>query len=176
MFAAETVFVAPGPSGKRGRPKSRPLPDREPEQIGALIARLGAEAFETLTFRDGPDGEPVTSRFCLLRVRAAHKWQKATPFPPREEWLIAEWPEGQDQPANYWLSNLPHETAAERLARLARLRWKIELDYKQLKGELGRDHYEGRSWIGWHHHTALVTAAHGFLTLERLRPFRPRPA
>ena len=62
------------------------------------------------------------------------------------------------------------------LARLARLRWKIELDYKQLKGELGLDHYEGRSWLGWYHHTALVTAAHGFLTLERLNPFHPRPA
>ena len=53
------------------------------------------------------------------------------------------------------------------------MRWKIELDYKQLKGELGLDHYEGRSWLGWYHHTALVTAAHGFLTLERLEPFSP---
>ena len=96
--------------------------------------------------------------------------------PPREEWLIAEWPEGKDQPTDYWLSNLPADTKPERLARLARLRWKIELDYKQLKGELGLDHYEGRSWLGWYHHTALVTAAHGFLTLERLNPFPPRPA
>ena len=64
----------------------------------------------------------------------------------------------------------PSSTEPERLARLARLRWKIELDYKQLKGELGLDHYEGRSWLGWYHHTALVTAAHGFLTLERLHP------
>ena len=64
----------------------------------------------------------------------------------------------------------------ERLARLARIRWKVELDYKQLKGELGLDHYEGRSWLGWHHHTALVSAAHGFLTLERLNPFHQRPA
>ena len=67
-----------------------------------------------------------------------------------------------------------HHTRAARPA--PRLRWKIELDYKQLKGELGLDHYEGRSWLGWYHHTALVTAAHGFLTLERLNPFHPRPA
>ena len=72
--------------------------------------------------------------------------------------------------------NLPEDAEPEHLARLARLRWKIELDYRQLKGELGLDHYEGRSWLGWHHHTALVTAAHGFLTLERLHPFRPQPA
>jgi SRSO17 transposase len=127
-------------------------------------------------FRDDADGEAVTSRFCFIRVRAAHDSQKVTPFPPREEWLIAEWPEGQDRPTDYWLSNLPDHAEPEHLARLARLRWKIELDYKQLKGELGLDHYEGRSWIGWHHHTALVTAAHAFLTLERLDPKAPRPA
>ena len=93
----------------------------------------------------------------------------------REEWLIAEWPKGRDEPTDYWLWNAP-STKPQRLARLARLRWKIELDYRQLKGELGLDHYEGRSWLGWYHHTALVTAAHGFLTLERLHPLAPRPA
>ena len=103
-------------------------------------------------------------------------WREGAEVPPREEWLIAEWPDGHDEPTDYWISNLPADTTPERLARLARMRWKMELDYKQLKGELGLDHYEGRSWLGWYHHTALVTAAHGFLTLERLNPFRPRPA
>jgi SRSO17 transposase len=176
VFAPETVFRVPERSGKRGRPKSRPRPDREPEAIDALVTRLGPERFQTVTFRDGPEGEPVTSRFCFLRVRAANRSDKRTPWPPREEWLIAEWPEHAEQPSDYWLSNLPADTSPERLARLARLRWKIELDYKQLKGELGLDHYEGRSWLGWHHHTALVTAAHGFLTLERLCPPARRPA
>ena len=176
VFAPETVFRVPEPSGKRGRPKSRPRPDRKPEAIAALVARLGPERFEAVTFRDGPEGEPVTSRFCFLRVRAANRSDKRTPWPPREEWLIAEWPEGKEDPTDHWLSNLPADTPPGRLARLARLRWKIELDYKQLKGELGLDHYEGRSWLGWHHHTALVTAAHGFLTLERLCPPARRPA
>jgi SRSO17 transposase len=176
VFGPQTTFEVPERAAKTGRPRSRPRPDREPESIGALIAGLGADAWQTVTFRDGPDGKPMTSRFCFVRVRAAHNWKKATPFPPREEWLIAEWPEGRDQPTDYWLSNLPADIEPERLARLARLRWMIELDYKQLKGELGLDHYEGRSWLGWYHHTALVTAAHGFLTLERLDPNRPRPA
>ena len=70
----------------------------------------------------------------------------------------------------------PREQQPRSVSRRARLRWKIEPDYKQLKGELGLDHYEGRSWLGWYHHTALVTAAHGFLTLERLNPLAPRPA
>jgi SRSO17 transposase len=176
VFAPETIFEVPEPreSGK-GRQKTRPRPDRKPEAIGALIASLPAKQFQTVSFRDGPDGKPMTSRFCFLRARAGNEWEKAT-FPPREEWLIAEWPEGKDKPTDYWISNLPADTKPERLARLARLRWKIELDYKQLKGELGLDHYEGRSWLGWYHHTALVTAAHGFLTLERQHPNHQRPA
>ena len=121
-----------------------------------------------VTFRDGPDGEPVTSRFIFVRVHAAHGWRddqgrqgwrEGAEVPPREEWLIAEWPKGHEQPTDYWISNLPADTEFERLARLARMRWKMELDYKQLKGELGLDHYEGRSWLGWYHHTAMVTAA-----------------
>lgn len=175
LFGPETIFAAPERGGGRGRPKSRLLPDREPETIGELIARLGDHA-QQVGFRDGPHGEPLRSRFLFARVRAAHNPKKATPWPPREEWLIAEWPEATDAPIDFWLSNLPADAAPERLARLARMRWKIELDYRQLKGELGLDHYEGRSWIGWHHHTALVTVAHGFLTLERLCPRAPRLA
>ncbi len=176
VFAPETVFEVPEPrKAGSGRQKTRPRPDRKPEAIGALIARLSPDQFQAVTFRDGPDGEPMTSRFWFLRVRAGNEWENAKQFPPRGEWLIAEWPEGREQPTDYWISNLRANTEPERLARLARLRWKIELDYKQLKGELGLDHYEGRSWLGWYHHTALVTAAHGFLTLERLNPFPPRP-
>jgi SRSO17 transposase len=176
VFTAETVFAVPAPrTAGKGRQKTRPRPDREPEQIGDLIKRLGPEQFNTVTFRDGPNGKRMRSRFCFLRVRAAHEWEKRS-TPPREEWLIVEWPNGKDQPTDHWLSNLPASTKPERLARLARLRWKIELDYKQLKGELGLDHYEGRSWLGWYHHTALVTAVHGFLTLERQHPNHQRPA
>jgi len=179
VFAPETTFEVPERRGKTGRPR----PDRKPESIGDLIARLGPGEAQSVSFRDGPDGEPVSSRFLFTRVRAAHywlpgpgRWRGGAQVPPREEWLIAEWPEGTDAPTDYWLSNLPPDTEPERLARLARLRWKIELDYRQLKGELGLDHYEGRSYLGWHHHTALVTAAHGFLTLERLDPKARRPA
>jgi SRSO17 transposase len=177
VFGPETEFIVPERTGKRGRPEIRRRPDRDPESIGELVARLGEKRLKTVTFRDGPNGRAVRSRFMFVRVRAAHdwraydsRWAKDGEIPPREEWLIAEWPKGRAQPTDYWLANLPASTKPPRLARLARLRWKIELDYTQLKGELGLDHYEGRSWLGWYHHTALVTAAHGFLTLERLRP------
>jgi SRSO17 transposase len=183
VFEQGTSFEVPPRKRKGGRAPTRLQPDRKAELIGELIGRLGPDSAQTVTFRDGPDGEPVTSRFIFACVHAAHqwradqiKWREGAEVPPREEWLIAEWPEGEDEPTDYWLANLPADTEPERLARLARMRWKMELDYKQLKGELGLDHYEGRSWLGWYHHTAMVTAAHGFLTLERLNPFRPRPA
>jgi SRSO17 transposase len=183
VFEQGTTFAVPPRKKKDGAAPTRLRPDRNAEPIGELIARLATGSVQIVTFRDGPDGAPVTSRFIFARVHTAHqwradqvKWREGTEVPPREEWLIAEWPEGEDAPSDYWISNLPAGTEPERLARLARMRWKIELDYKQLKGELGLDHYEGRSWLGWYHHTALVTAAHGFLTLERLDPFHPRPA
>lgn len=177
VFEPQTAFAVPAPKRASGRPPRRLRPDREPVAIAELIAGLSPGDWQTLAFRDGPDGEPMTSRFAFLRVRAGNLWHKGyVEEPPHEEWLIAEWPEGSEEPTDYWLSNLPAAVEPERLARLARLRWKIELDYRQLKGELGLDHYEGRSWLGWYHHTALVTAAHGFLTLERLRDFHPRPA
>ena len=176
VFAPETSFAMPVSAGKAGQRYTRPRPDRDSQPIEALVAELGERALRTVTFRDGPAGRPVKSRFMFIRVRAAHhwdqskgRWAKAVEIPP-EEWLVVEWPKGHEQPSDYWLSNLPASTKPARLARLARLRWKVELDYKQLKGELGLDHYEGRSWLGWYHHTAMVTAAHGFLTLERLRP------
>jgi len=174
VYAPEATFAVPPRTSSKGRAPSRARADRQPEAIKALIARLGQEAAQTVSFRDGPDGEPMTSQFIFVRVRAAHEVAGHS-GPPREEWLIAEWPEGADQPLDYWISNLPADAPLEQLARLARLRWKIELDYKQLKGELGLGHYEGRSWLGWYHHTALVSAAHGFLTLERQHPNHQRP-
>jgi SRSO17 transposase len=176
VFAPDTVFVLPKRAGETGRRRTRLRPGREPEPARKLIARLAPESLQTVTFRDGPDGKPVTSQFAFLRVRALARWGNGAEQEPREEWLICEWPEGHEEPLDYWISNMPADTPPEDLARLARMRWKIELDYKQLKGELGLDHYEGRSWLGWYHHTALVTAAHGFLTLERQNPNHPRPA
>ncbi|MCZ7662159.1 MAG: IS701 family transposase [Thermoleophilia bacterium] len=175
VYGPETSFAPPERETKRGRPPSRPRADREPESVLALAKRLPETAWHILACRTTPSGEEVEGRFCCLRVVAAHPVRRDHE-PPREEWLIIEWPLGEPAPTDYWLSNLPEDEPRERLARLARLRWAIELDYRQLKGELGLDHYEGRSYVGFHHHCALVTCAHAFLTLERLDPKVPRPA
>jgi SRSO17 transposase len=175
VFPVGTRFVVPPRrAGSRGRAPSVPRPDREHTSVKELAASLPAEAWQTVAYRDRND-EPVRSRFAFERVIAAHPVTEHR-HAPRVEWLIVEWPADKDEPTDYWLSNLPPDTPPERLARLARLRWMIELDYRQLKGELGLDHYEGRSYLGFHHHCAVVIAAHGFLTLERQNPNRQRPA
>ena len=175
VYGPETTFVVPTRQGPRGRPRTVARPDRKPESVRALAERLPATAWQTLPCRTTPAGDDVKGRFAFVRVVATHP-VRADHQPPRQEWLLIEWPADAEAPSDYWLSNLPADTDPERLARLARLRWTIELDYRQLKGELGLDHYEGRSYPGFHHHCALVTCAHAFLTIERLCPRAQRSA
>ncbi len=107
-----------------------------------------------------------SSRFAAFRVRTAerHVWRE----PPSDEvWLLVEWPRGKASPTKYHLSSLPAETPLKELVRLSKLRWRIERDYQELKGEVGLDHFEGRSWRGFHHHATLCMVAHGFLALRR---------
>ena len=175
VYEPDTVFAVPSRKrGSRGPAPSALATQTKPRPIAELVAGLHPDALQTVAFRD-TGGEQLVSRFAFVRVIAAHPVDRDRQA-PREEWLIVEWPAGHDQPSDYWISNLPADTEPEQLARLARLRWMIELDYKQLKGELGLDHYEGRSYLGFHHHCSLVTAAHGFLTEERADPNHQRPA
>lgn len=81
-----------------------------------------------------------------------------------ECWLLAEWPPGEPEPTDYWLSTLPADIPLGRLVRLAKLRWRIEHDYRELKDGLGLDHYEGRSFTGWHRHVTLACLAQAVCT------------
>ena len=175
VYGPETIFAVPQRNGTTGRPRTVARPDRKPESVRSLAERLPAKAWKTTPCRTTPTGEELSGRFAFVRVVATHPVRNDSQ-PPRWEWLIIEWPEDEQTPCDYWLSNLTEDEPRERLARLARLRWTTELDYRQLKGELGLDHYEGRSYLGFHHHCALVTCAHAFLTLERLCPPARRPA
>jgi SRSO17 transposase len=175
IFEPGAVFAVPDRKpGSRGRSPAAHHADRDPVSVGEYAKTLADEDFQTVVFR-GKGKTRVRSRFAFKRVTAAHPVTRDR-VAPREEWLIIEWPAGAEHPSDYWISNLPARTKPQRLARLARLRWMIELDYRQLKGELGLDHYEGRSYLGWYHHTALVTTAHAFLTLERTDPKAQRRA
>jgi SRSO17 transposase len=162
-------------SGKGRRP--RPRYHHTPSSLKDLALAAGQQGCVDLIWRRGSKGLQ-RGRFLALRVRPAGVTprrlarQAGGELPVR--WLLVEWPQGKPEPTKYWLSNLPEATPLVELVRLARSRWRVEQDYRELKGGLGLDHFEGRGWVGWHHHVTLVSVAHGFLTLERLR--RPKPA
>jgi SRSO17 transposase len=175
----DAVPTAPLWSGNGRRPQPR-YRDK-PSSVAALAAGQGREAFTEVTWREGSRG-PMRSRFLKLRVRPAgvraRRLAQAAAVARDGHWdgvlpelrLLVEWPQGAEAPTDYWLSNLPEDTPVAELVRLAKIRWRIEHDYRELKHGLGLDHFEGRSWTGWHHHVTLVTAAHAFLTEHRLSP------
>ena len=153
----------PGARRKPGRPPKGSERAALPRQVSALAKGLPGAAWRSVRWRQG-SAATLGSRFAALRVRPVKRWRD----PPRPAlWLLVEWPEGEGEPTKYWLSNLPAKTPIERLVYLAKLRWLIERDYQELKGELGLGHYEGRGWPGFHHHAALCIAAYGFLVAEK---------
>ena len=135
-----------------------------------VLARPAAD-WRTITWREGTC-DVLTSRFARVRLHVAHRHAGDH----AEEWLLVEWPEGEAEPAKYWLSTLSADIAFERLVETTKLRWRIERDYHDLKQEVGLGHYEGRGWRGFHHHATLCIAAYGFLISERetIPPSRPR--
>ncbi len=133
------------------------------------------ESFTEITWRNGtrtsPSNRPaaMSSRFTAVRVRPANRNIPRQPGGCLPDcWLIAEWPQDAAEPTDYWLSTLPENTPLAELVRLAKIRWRIEHDYRELKQGLGLAHFEGRTWHGWHHHVTLVTAAQLFITSLRL--------
>ena len=151
----------------RGRPPSliRRHPEHRPVPAKELAQSLPASAWQIVSWREGTNA-PLSSRFAAIRVRPAHRdYWRSTPRP--EEWFLVEWPQGDNQPTKYWLSTLPEDTTLTDLVDQAKLRWRIERDYQELKQEIGLGHYEGRGWRGFHHHATLAIAAYGFLVSER---------
>jgi SRSO17 transposase len=136
-----------------------------PVKLSELARGLPANTWQMVHWRECTRGMLV-SRFTALHVRPSHRdYWRAEPWP--EEWLLIEWPEGEKEPTRYWLSTLPADTPIATLVDTAKLRWRIERDFQDLKQEIGLDHYEGRGWRGFHHHAALSIAACGFLVAER---------
>ena len=115
-----------------------------------------------VTWREGTAREDDTRRFLALRVRPANIELRAPRTTPSSDLAVAGcWPsglDGKDEPTDYWLSNLPAEHRPDAISsRLGKLRWRIEHDYRELKDALGLDHFEGRTYRGWHHHVTLVS-------------------
>lgn len=159
----------PAAASGKGRPPKRLRRTKEHQPVTAceLACALPEDAWRTVTWRQGTDGD-MTSRFAAVRVRPRRGDRKHERLLP-EQWLLIEWPQGQDAPAKYWLSTLPADTSPSDLVRTAKLRWRIERDYQELKQEVGFGDYQGRGWRGFHHHLTLCVAAYAFLLAERAR-------
>jgi SRSO17 transposase len=175
VWRPSTKPLPPPAYGGRGRPPTliRRSQSRHPVSIHALAEALPPSAWRTIAWRQGNRGT-MRSRFACLRVRPAHR-DELRNRARDVEWLILEWPRGEVRPTKSWLSTLPAETPPEQLIRLAKLRWRIERDYEELKSEIGLDHFEGRGWRGFHHHGVLCIAAYAFLAAERARLSPPEP-
>jgi SRSO17 transposase len=165
--------TAPAWSGT-GRP---PVPRyrQAPTSVRTLVLGAGRGALHRVTWRRGSKG-PLRSRFAALRVRPVGR--RIRQAHPGEDlpvcWLLAEWPAKEPEPTKYWLSTLPADVPLRHLVRSAKIRWRVEHDYRELKTALGLGHFEGRTWNGFHRHLTLASVAQAFCTLERLCP--PDPA
>jgi len=170
----QTLVFAP--ATRRGRLVKKGRRDAANTIAVRDVARgLPAKAWHTITWREGTN-DALSSRFARVRIDVASGHQR--PGKRTKEWLLIEWPEGADEPAKYWLSTLPKNIPFRDLVDAAKLRWRIERDYQELKQEVGLGHYEGRGWRGFHHHATLCIAAYGFLICERetIPPSAPRSA
>jgi SRSO17 transposase len=160
----------PRPTAPKSKGNGRPpsvLHYGKQRPTSAKEAALGVSPWKRVRWREGTKGW-LESRFWAARVQPSHGFHEGR-APHKEVWLLVEWPESKPEPTKYSFCDLPAHYSLRRLVRLAKCRWKIEQDYRQLKKELGLDHYEGRTWRGWHHHVTMVMLAYAFLTLETLR-------
>jgi len=169
VWSKGTGPLPPKPQTTMGRPPTRWRrgPGTAPLSVKALAESLKARRWRTVSWREGSHAV-LSSRFAALRVRAAHRDEKRKTL-REQEWLLIEWPSGEAEPTKYWLTTLPADTPLVASVRVAKMRWRIERDYQELKQEFGLSHYEGRNWRGFHHHATLCIAAYGFLLAERLK-------
>jgi SRSO17 transposase len=170
------VHVRAARDTHRGRPPKHPVATSARMSAQALIAALPKRAWRTITWRRGLKGA-LSARFALARVRLANgpKIAMSRRLPGREQmWLVCEKRTGGER--RYYLSNLPADVKPLALARMIKGRWACEQAHQQMKQELGLDHFEGRSWLGLHHHALMVMVAYCFLQWLRLKGKKGRQA
>jgi len=158
--------AVPGNGKYRGKTYYRYDRNLLPEAASAIAVAIPETGWETIEYGKGTR-KPLRGRFAALRVQPAAGYDRDEPEEPMH-WLLIQKLDDPKQPYKYFLSNQPESTSVVQLVKTAKMRWRIESDYERLKGEVGLDHYEGRSWPGWYHHVALATMAYLFLTIERL--------
>jgi SRSO17 transposase len=169
VWAPGAKPLPPRHKPRTGRPPKllRRGPGHTPVSVAVLAQQLPDGDWQEVTWREGSNTF-LSSRFAAIRVRPAHRdhWRASL---REEESLLIEWPEQEAEPIKYWLCTLPADSSLEHLVSVAKMRWRIERDYQELKQEFGLSHFEGRGWRGFHHHATLCIAAYGFLMTQRLK-------
>ncbi len=168
VFAKPPRWVEPT-TNSFGRPKKRPRlagNSPKPRTAAEIAASTPKSSWKKVTWRKGTKG-PLAAEFLALRVTPSRGWHKGQKND--ECWLICERPCGAKKVRKYYLSTLPRRTSLTKLALLTHERWVIEHNYRDFKHELGLDHFEGRSYPGFHRHLALTAVAYTFLETERRR-------
>lgn len=146
----------------------------EPVSVVDLGVALGESAFRQWTWRAGTKGK-LRSRFAFRRIKPAHD-EGIEPSMREPVWLVIEWPDGESKPTKFYYTTLPRRMTKKQIIRTIKERWKTERVYEELKGELGFDHFEGRTFTGWHHHVSVVLSCYAFVVAERVRAFPPSAA
>ena len=113
--------------------------------VKELALSLPKQSWREITWREGTN-DRLRSRFARVRVRTAPIRRAGD---RAEETLLFEWPEGEAEPTKYWLSTLDKNISFRELVDIAKMRWRVERDYQELKQEVGLGHYEGRGWPGF---------------------------
>jgi SRSO17 transposase len=136
-----------------------------------LAKELGSTRFRRITWREG-SRRSLSARFASRRVKTMHN--DGIALTDREPlWLIMEWEDGEPHATKFHLTTLPKRMTKKQIIRLLKTRWRTERMYEDLKGELGFDHFEGRSFPGWHHHLSVVLWCYAFTVAEQARAFPP---
>lgn len=157
IYATDTMHLL---DGKGGRSELRSARD--------IALGLDRRAFQEYRWREGTNGW-LHSRFAFRRVQMAD--EDGQPSPP--EWLVIEWPEHEVTPTKFLLTTLRSSMSKKEIVRLVHERYRTEKVYEEMKGELGLDHFEGRSYRGWHHHVSVAICCYAFVVAERSRHFPP---
>jgi SRSO17 transposase len=145
-------------------------PADHPISVKELVPAIPEEGWTTAAIKEGSKG-PIVCDFASLRII-----ESRNNLPGPEVWLIIR--RNLDDPTEikFYFSNAPASTPLIEFVRISGMRWPIETTFEEAKGEVGFDHYEMRSWLGWHHHMLLVALAHHFLVRLRVRFQHQAPA
>ena len=145
-------------------------PNEQATPVQTIAAQIPQHAWTRATIKEGSKG-PIVCNFAFLRVI-----ESRDSLPGPESWLVIRRNLDNPKELKFYFSNAPADIPLLDLVRISGMRWPVEIIFEEGKGEIGFDHYETRSWLGWHHHMLLVSLAHHFLVRLRIQFNEKAPA